>query len=88
MWRQDHHYRYRYVGRRPSCYDSEQMINKGISHAYGGVLSALSIYYTMTPVSGETNKWIEREVVSALYKDRRELLVDNSREVVGDFGRW
>jgi len=62
------------------------MINKGISHAYGGVLSALSIYYTLTPVSGETNKWIEREVVSALYKDRRELLVDNSREVVGDFG--
>jgi len=64
------------------------IIDTGISRAYGGVLSALSIYYTLTPIPGEINKWIEREVVSALYKDRREVLADDSREVIGDFAGW
>jgi len=61
----------------------------GISHAYGGALSALSIHYTLTPIadndSGSKQRWMEKEVVSALYPDRQELLVVDEREVVGDF---
>lgn len=59
------------------------IIDTGISHAYGGVLSALSIHYTLTPVTGRV--WKEREVVSALYPDRQEVLVDEERVVVGDY---
>ncbi|KAF9489422.1 Metallo-dependent phosphatase [Pleurotus eryngii] len=59
------------------------IIDTGISHAYGGVLSGLSIHYTLTPVAGRV--WKEREVVSALYPDRQEVLVDEERVVVGDF---
>ncbi|KAF7374771.1 Adenylate cyclase [Mycena sanguinolenta] len=63
------------------------IIDTGISHAYGGALSALSIHYTFTPVDNEAGepRWIEREVVSALYVDRQEIIVDQEREVVGDF---
>lgn len=65
------------------------IIDTGISHAYGGALSALSIHYTLTPIlvedSGSEQRWIEKEVVSALYPDRQELLVIDEREVVGDF---
>jgi len=61
----------------------------GITHAYGGVLSALSINYTLTPIadnaSGGKQRWVEKEVVTALYPDRQELLVVDEREVVGDF---
>ncbi|KAJ7170825.1 Metallo-dependent phosphatase-like protein [Mycena crocata] len=64
------------------------IIDTGISHAYGGALSALSIHYTFTPIGeneqGE-HRWIEREVVSALYVDRQETIVEEEREVVGDF---
>jgi len=58
----------------------------GISHAYGGVLSALSIHYTLKPV-GDANsqRWMEKEVVSALYPDRQEILASDEREVVGEF---
>ncbi|KAJ7285135.1 Metallo-dependent phosphatase-like protein, partial [Mycena rebaudengoi] len=63
------------------------IIDTGISHAYGGVLSALSIHYTFTPIGDEeeSQRWTEREVVSALYPDRQEIIVDLEREVVGDF---
>lgn len=57
---------------------------KGISRAYGGAHSALEMLYTLTPVeddseeegtsafaSGETTKWVEREVVSAMYTGGR-----------------
>lgn len=44
----------------------------------------------MTPVvgsgEGKHQKWQEREVVSALYADRQEILAIDEREVVGDFG--
>jgi hypothetical protein len=53
----------------------------GISHEYGGVLSALSIHYTLTPVSGTQNKWVEKETVSALYPDRQQIIVVDSREI-------
>ncbi|KAG5646939.1 hypothetical protein DXG03_001662 [Asterophora parasitica] len=62
------------------------IIDTGISHAYGGVLSALSIHYTLTPIGPkEKKRWVEKEVVSALYPDRQEVLVKDEREVVGDF---
>ncbi|KAF9036262.1 Metallo-dependent phosphatase-like protein [Panaeolus papilionaceus] len=63
------------------------IIDTGISHAYGGVLSALSIHYKLEPIGdeqvGENQRWIETEVVSALYPDRREVLATEEREVVG-----
>ncbi|KAJ6531938.1 Metallo-dependent phosphatase-like protein [Mycena capillaripes] len=63
------------------------IIDTGISHAYGGALSALSIHYTFTPIDNEEGepRWSEREVVSALYVDRQEIIVDKEREVIGDF---
>ncbi|KAJ7104021.1 Metallo-dependent phosphatase-like protein [Mycena belliarum] len=63
------------------------IIDTGISHAYGGALSALSIHYTFTPIDDAKGapRWREREVVSALYVDRQETIVDEEREVVGDF---
>ncbi|KAJ7364184.1 Metallo-dependent phosphatase-like protein [Mycena albidolilacea] len=63
------------------------IIDTGISHAYGGALSALSIHYTFTPIDNEDGepRWSEREVVSALYVDRQETIIDQEREVVGDF---
>ncbi|CAK5268383.1 unnamed protein product [Mycena citricolor] len=62
------------------------IIDTGISHAYGGVLSALSIHYTFTPVGDDAaGQWKEREVVSALYPDRQEIIIDLERDVVGEF---
>ncbi|KAJ7227322.1 Metallo-dependent phosphatase-like protein [Mycena pura] len=64
------------------------IIDTGISHAYGGVLSALSIHYTFTPIGEDENgepRWIEREVVSTLYADRQEIIVEEAREVAGAF---
>ncbi|RPD60099.1 Metallo-dependent phosphatase [Lentinus tigrinus ALCF2SS1-7] len=63
------------------------IIDTGISHAYGGALSALSVTYTLTPAddaSGE-KKWTETEVVKALYLDKEVVLAKDEREVVGDF---
>ncbi|KAK7050885.1 hypothetical protein VNI00_004997 [Paramarasmius palmivorus] len=66
------------------------IIDTGISHAYGGALSALSIHYTLKPVAGEPDsedqKWIETEVVSALYADRQEIIVVDERRFFGNFG--
>jgi len=63
--------------------------DSGISHAYGGVLSALSIHFTLTPLDGHGHgaeqRWIEKEVVSALYPDGEEVIVVEERQVVGDF---
>ena len=63
---------------------------EGISHAYGGALSALSIDYTLTPViKGGVEKWIEKEVVRALYADKREVVADDIREIQDDsFNHW
>ncbi|KIY65199.1 Metallo-dependent phosphatase [Cylindrobasidium torrendii FP15055 ss-10] len=65
------------------------IIDTGISRAYGGVLSALSIHYTLEPIGKaltlDEQEWQEREVVSALYEDRQEILADDTRRVVGNF---
>ncbi|KAF9004016.1 Metallo-dependent phosphatase-like protein [Cyathus striatus] len=68
------------------CNGKVIIIDTGISHAYGGVLSALSIHYSFRPIGDDAKKqWIEKEVVSAIYADRREVLVEEERVVVGDF---
>lgn len=55
----------------------------GISHAYGGVLSALSIEYSLQPVKG--GGWKEQELVKALYADQEdELLVHATRDLAAD----
>ncbi|KAF9036144.1 Metallo-dependent phosphatase-like protein [Panaeolus papilionaceus] len=68
------------------------IIDTGISRAYGGVLSALSIQYTLEPLGDDpgegeedTQKWKETEVITALYEDKREELVREEREIVGQF---
>jgi hypothetical protein len=59
----------------------------GISHAYGGVLSALSITYSLTPLpptEGGEARWKERETVVAVYPDRQDILADDAREITGE----
>jgi len=58
----------------------------GISHAYGGVLSALSITYTMDPIDGQSDVWKETEEVVAVYEHSRTVIVVDSRELKGDYG--
>ncbi|KAM6490534.1 Metallo-dependent phosphatase-like protein [Amanita muscaria] len=59
------------------------IIDTGISHAYGGVLSALDIHYSLTPVIGANGveKWVEEECVRALYPDHQEVIAHDTREV-------
>lgn len=66
---------------------ANHIVRTGISRAYGGALSALSIHYSLTPVSGSGKDqiWKEIEVVSALYTDRTEVLAVDERAVVGEF---
>ncbi|KAF7972475.1 hypothetical protein HWV62_17898 [Athelia sp. TMB] len=64
------------------------IIDTGISHAYGGALSALAVEYTLTPVpseKGSEREWQETEVVTAIYEKRREVLAKDERRVFGDF---
>jgi hypothetical protein len=90
MWRKDYHYRHRFIPIVIFILIVLIFYCSGISHAYGGVLSALSIHYTLTPLNddgatGSDQRWTEREVVSALYPDHTEIIVDEEREVVGAF---
>jgi hypothetical protein len=65
------------------------MHTTGISHAYGGALSALSITYTLTPYGDEADeKWTEREVVVALYEGRQEVLATDERVVSGNLRKY
>ncbi|KAG9121600.1 hypothetical protein FRC07_002387 [Ceratobasidium sp. 392] len=68
------------------------LIDTGISKAYGGVLSALSITYTLTPAPASrfmsvasARAWTEHEVIKAVYLDKVDILVDSSREVRGSW---
>jgi len=63
------------------------IIDTGISHAYGGALSALSIEYTLVPVPSASSllkEWREKEIVRAVYLDRSVVLVDEERDIFGD----
>ncbi|KAK0204850.1 hypothetical protein DFS33DRAFT_1373468 [Desarmillaria ectypa] len=55
-----------------------------------GLLSALSIYHTLSPIERSANPkvqgWEEREVISAIYPDEEEItMINEKREVAGDF---
>jgi hypothetical protein len=67
------------------------VINLGISHAYGGVLSGLSITYSLyaldgRPTAKDQAQWLEQEKVMAVYEDTSKVLVEESRYLVGDYG--
>lgn len=65
------------------CGGKVLIIDTGISHTYGGVLSALSIDYSLEPVKG--GGWKEQEVVKALYAEQDdELLVHATRDLAAD----
>jgi hypothetical protein len=60
------------------------IIDTGISHAYGGVLAALSAEYSLAPLGD--GLWEEKELVKALYVDKEsQVLVNSTRQVYGDF---
>lgn len=62
------------------CDGKVLIIDTGISHAYGGVLSALSIEYTLEPV--KNGGWKEQEIVKALYADNDdEVLAVSTRDL-------
>ncbi|QRV75188.1 hypothetical protein RhiJN_03203 [Ceratobasidium sp. AG-Ba] len=68
------------------------IIDTGISKAYGGALSALSVTYTLTPQPAtrfasvaSARTWTEHEVIKAVYQDKVDVLVDSTREVRGTF---
>jgi len=61
------------------------IIDTGISHAYGGALSALSIKYTLAPHPTDKGKWTERELIVALYPNRQEVVLAQQREIEGKF---
>ncbi|THV07309.1 Metallo-dependent phosphatase [Dendrothele bispora CBS 962.96] len=53
------------------------IIDTGISHAYGDSENLENV--------GKKQRWTEREVISAIYPDRQEIIADDEREVIGDF---
>ncbi|KAG8907454.1 hypothetical protein FRC00_011829 [Tulasnella sp. 408] len=60
------------------------LIDTGISHAYGGVLSAARFTYSLTPTK-KKGYWIEKEVVTAIYEQKEEVFVNSEREIQADF---
>lgn len=57
---------------------------EGITHAYGGVLSAAKFTYRMWP-SNSKGWWIVQDVVTAVYSDREEILVNEVDEIQAHF---
>ncbi|KAG8753569.1 hypothetical protein FRC14_005911 [Serendipita sp. 396] len=73
------------------CNGKVIIIDTGISHAYGGVLSGLSITYSLSPATPEPmakhqQRWVETEKVAAVYEQTTKVLVEETRELVGDYG--
>jgi len=62
------------------------IIDTGISHAYGGALSALSVEYILenVPSPSSEKKWTEKEVVKAVHLDHSVILVDEVRDIFGN----
>ncbi|KAG8892953.1 hypothetical protein FRC01_013857, partial [Tulasnella sp. 417] len=73
-----------FTGMVSRCGGKILLIDTGISHAYGGVLSAARFTYTLTPTKRK-GYWIEKEVVTAIYEHHEEALVDSAREIQADF---
>ncbi|KAF9506446.1 hypothetical protein BS47DRAFT_1367355 [Hydnum rufescens UP504] len=73
------------------------LIDTGISSAYGGVLSALDIKYSLIPIddsvqsapgtrapaSAKAEKYLEQEIIQAIYPGKRDVFVSHEREIAG-----
>ena len=76
-----------FKGILPRCRGKIIIIDTGISSAYGGVLSALEILYSLTPVLDEDGepvqpgKVTEKETVTALYEGRKQVIAKKERVV-------
>jgi hypothetical protein len=78
------------------CNASIIIIDTGISSAYGGVLSALEIIYTLTPIASPSHdhrqdplrgasvgeRYVEREEIHAIYERRTKTIALAEKEVV------
>jgi hypothetical protein len=66
-----------------------------MSRAYGGILSALDVHYSLTPkervmsIAGTLHAsfagrrtFIEKETIYAIYPHKQDLLVSHEREIV------
>lgn len=53
----------------------------GISSAYGGPLSALDIQYSLTPMADDTSKVVEKETLTALYDQSKQVLLRKERTI-------
>lgn len=72
------------------CDASIIIIDTGISYAYGGIMSALEIIYTLTPVDHDVDdlsvlkegeRYIEREEVYAVYQRGKKKLAVEVRQI-------
>ena len=81
MRREDYHHRYGYVLVPIHHHIIKLRANEktGISHAYGGVLAALSVDYSLTKI--DEDRWAEREVVRAVYEHESVTLADVKQKV-------
>jgi hypothetical protein len=72
-----------------------EFLIRGMSRAYGGVLSALDVQYSLNRVEADpaaggrrgaayarTVKYKEQETIHAIYQTHRDLLATDSREIV------
>lgn len=76
---------------------TDYLFRSGMSPAYGGILSALDVRYSLTPVENKPSllgtwgvsfakkgKYLEKETIYAVYPDKRDLLVSETRELFLD----
>lgn len=77
-----------FKGILPRCRSKVIVIDTGISSAYGGVLSALEIQYSLNPVVNEdaspgapVGRVTERETVTAIYEGSTKLIAKKDRTV-------
>jgi hypothetical protein len=76
-----------FKGILPRCRSKIIIIDTGISSAYGGVLSALEVVYSLTPIVNEdlpdqpVRRVTEREVVTAIYESSTKVIARKERVV-------
>ena len=76
-----------FKGILPRCRSKVIIIDTGISSAYGGVLSALEIVYSLTPMVNDefpdqpVTKVTEKETVIAIYETSTKVLAKKDRVV-------
>ncbi|KAF8312515.1 Metallo-dependent phosphatase [Clavulina sp. PMI_390] len=86
-----------YDGIVSRCNSKILLIDTGMTPAYGGILSALEVHYTLTPVEADASaagtraasasrrkRYIEKEKIEAIYPHKREHIHTETREVTLD----